>query len=134
MLPALLLAADLAGTLTVSDRTELRVRVPGTAPEIASVDADTALDVEVALASRRWAASLSYTPRFTLWDLADSAFTPTALQGGRAHVEWIGHHARLSVEENASYGATSFAATSLAPGPAAPGEEGQPPRVQPVPT
>jgi hypothetical protein len=135
MLAALLLAADLAGTLTVSDRTEVRVRVPGTTPELASVDAETALDVEVALAARRWAVSLAYTPRFTLWDVADPAFTPTALQGGRAKIEWIGHRARLSVEEDAGYGATSFAGVSLAPSPVAPDEEGPPPpHVQPVPT
>jgi hypothetical protein len=128
MLAALLLVADLAGALAVSDRTELRVRAPGTSTA-ASLDAETALAAEVTLAARRWEASLAYTPRFTLWDLGDSAFEPTALQGGRARVAWIGSRARLSLEQTGSYGGVSFASSSFVPD-----TEGQLPRVEPVPT
>ena len=135
MLPALLLAADLAGTFAVSDRTELRMRAPGTPPETASVDAETALDAEVTLASKRWAASRAYTPRFTLWDLGDPAFSPTELQAGRAHLEWKAKHARLWVDETASYGSAGFASSSLAPGMSlTPPMEGKLPQVEGIPT
>src|SRR5579871_3295994 len=109
MLPALILAADLSGSFTVSDRTELRGRVPGTAPLAASVDAETTVTARLALASRRFRFTFAYTPRLTLWDLGDRAFAPTQLQAGEARLEWIGRRVHLSLGETASYGSVSFA-------------------------
>ena len=81
------------------------------------------------LATARWRTTLTYAPRLTLWDVGSRAFAPTQLQGGGARLEWLGRRARLSVDESASYGGVSFASSSLVPGP-----EGQPPRVDLIPT
>jgi hypothetical protein len=129
MLAAMLLAADLSGSFSVSDRTELRGRAPGTAPMAASLDAETALTARLSLASRRLRTSLAYTPRLTLWDIGSRVFAPTQLQGGEARLEWLGRRAQLSLAETASYGGLSFASSSLPPGP-----EGQPPHVEAIPT
>jgi hypothetical protein len=129
MLAAMLLAADLAGSFSVSDRTELRGRAPGTAPLAASLDAETALTARLSLASRRFRAGFAYTPRLTLWDIGSRVFAPTQLQGGEARLEWLGRHARLSLGETASYGSVSLASSSLLSGP-----EGQPPHVDAIPT
>jgi hypothetical protein len=128
MLAALLLSADLAGSLSVSDRTELRVWAPGTPPASASLDAETELTARLTLARRRFRSIFAYTPRLTLWDAESSARSPTLLHGGEARVEWPGRRALLSLDETGSYGGVSFASYPLSPGP-----DGQPPRVEPLP-
>lgn len=128
MLVTLLIAADLAGSLAVSDRTEARVRAPGTAPAAASFDLETAPAVELKLASRRSRVALAYAPRLTLWDVSSTGVRPALLHGGAAHVEWQSHRVRLSLDQAGSYGGVSFASISLTPGP-----EGALPRLDALP-
>src|SRR5690242_6454774 len=99
MLSLLLVAADLAGTLAVSDRTEVRVRAPGTTPAPASLDVETAPDVRVTLAWTRWRSVLAYTPLLTLWDASTPARRPTWLNAGEARLEWHGARAQIALSE-----------------------------------
>lgn len=129
MLAALVLAADLVTSLAVSDRTEVRVRAPGTGGTTAALDLETVPSLELALASRsRWRCVLDYTPRLTLWDVGARAQQPTALQGGEARIEWHDRFTRLSLDQTAGYGGMSFASSPLMPG-----VEGQP-RFDVIPT
>lgn len=126
----LITAADLAGSFTVSDRTEARVRAPGTnatGTAAASLDLETVPEARLTLASRRVRYSFSYAPRLTLWDVNAGAH-PTWLNNGAARVEWHSELTRLSIDQVGSYGGVSFAYVSLMPGP-----EGAPPRVDAVP-
>jgi hypothetical protein len=127
MLAALLIALDLAGAVEVSDRTELRARVPGT-NAAASADVETDLTARLSLASRRWTYTLEYSPRLTLWDVTSAAVQPTLFNGGDARVEWLHRGARLSLEESAGYGRVDFASS-----PVVPGVDGQPPTVALIP-
>jgi hypothetical protein len=132
MWAALLIAADLSGTLTISDRTEARVRAPGTPTPsgvpAAAVDVETAPEARLLLGSRRVRFTLAYTPRLTLWDVGAGTH-PTALHAGAAHLEWQSHDARLSIDQAGAYGGVSFAYVSLAPD----ATTGAPPRVDVVP-
>ena len=71
------LAADLSGSLTVSDRTEARVRAPGTVTTVgtaaASLDLETVPEARLTLASRRARYVFTYAPRLTLWDVNTAA-------------------------------------------------------------
>ena len=130
MWAALLIAADLSGSFTLSDRTEVRVRAPGTnatGTTAASLDLETAPEARLSLATRRVRFAFTYAPRLTLWDLNAGAH-PTLLHAGAAHVEWHSHLTRLSLDQAGSYGGVSFAYVSLTPGP-----EGARPRVDVVP-
>jgi hypothetical protein len=119
MFVALLIAADFAGTLAVSDRSELRVRAPGTAPgpAAASCDLETVPMARLTLASRRWQYALTYAPRLTLWDVNAGGVRPTALHDGAARIEWRSLAARLSLDETGSYGGVDLATFALTPGP-----------------
>jgi hypothetical protein len=128
MLAVMLLVADLAGTLDVSDRSELRVRVPGTAPASASVDVETAPRAELALDARTWRARLAYAPRFSFWDLGNGSFQPAVLDGGQVHVAWMGRRVEVALDETGTYGDVGFASQAFEPGP-----EGQPPHLMAVP-
>jgi hypothetical protein len=114
MFGTLLIAADLAATVAFSDRTEVRVRAPGTPPVAASLDLETAPIFELRLASQRWRYAVTYAPRLTLWDAGGGATRPTLLNGGTARVEWRRHVSLLSLEQTGSYGGMDFAAASLA--------------------
>src|SRR4051794_12855847 len=104
MLGVLLIAADLAGSLAVSDRTEIRARAPGTASAV-SFDLETALAARLSPASPRLRYTLAYSPRLTVWDLDASPPKPTLLHGGTARVEWMSSRSvRLSLDETGSYG------------------------------
>jgi hypothetical protein len=74
--------------------------------------------------------TLKYDPRLTFWDVAQSGARPTWLNEGSAHFDW---HASplvtLSLDEEASYGATSFAGLVFSPVP-----EGTLPRVDVIPS
>lgn len=118
MFSALVFAADMA-TLSVSDRTELRTRVPGTGQLAASADLETIPDLRLALWSRRLRFAVAYAPRLTLWDIGSSAQQFTQMQAGDVRLEWKGRRVQLSISESASYGGVSFAASSVSPGPAA---------------
>lgn len=109
MLATLLLLADLAGSIAVSDRTEARGRAPGTAPASASFDLETAPAVLVTLTSRTFRATLAYSPRLTLWDVGAAGAQSTALHGGAAHFEWQTHLTHLSLDQTGTYGSMNFA-------------------------
>lgn len=129
MLGVLLIAADLAGTLAVEDRTEARVRAPGTDTAAASFDLETTPALRLSLASRRTRFTLSYAPRLTLWDVGTPDLRPTLLNAGAARLEWQGARTLLSIQQSGSYGGVSFASVPLSPG-----ENGALPRPQVIPT
>jgi hypothetical protein len=129
MFAALPMAADLAATLTLSDRTETRLRDPGDTPTAPSVDLATMPEARLALASPRFGFTLAYTPRLTLWDVNDVGLRPLWLDAGSARLESRYGRTTLSLAQEASYGSMSFADLTFAPGP-----EGAPPRVDVVPS
>lgn len=129
MLAALPLAADVAASLALSDRTETRLRNPGDASTGSSLDIATEPDAQLVLASPRTSCTLAYTPRLTFWDVNDVGLRPSWLQAGLARVDWRDGNTSLSLEQDASYGATSFASLAFPPG-----REGTPPRVDVIPS
>jgi hypothetical protein len=129
MLAALPLAADVAASLVLSDRTETRFRDPGDSPAGPSLDVATTPEARLALASPRTSFTLAYTPRLTLWDVNDAGVRPTWLNAGTARVDWRDGNTNLLLEQSASYGAMSFAALAFAPGPG-----GTPPSVDVIPS
>src|SRR5580658_4965275 len=129
MFAALPMAADLAATLTLSDRTETRLRDPGDTPTAPSVDIATMPEARLSLASSRSNFALAYTPRLTLWDVNDVGLRPLWLDAGSARLESRYGRTTLSLAQEASYGSMSFADLTFAPGP-----EGAPPHVDVVPT
>ena len=122
MLTALAIPLDLAGAVTLSDRTEIRARAPGTYGP-ASVDVETVINGRLTLRSRRLRLTLGYSPRLTIWDANTATAQPTLFHTGVARAEWFGRGTQVSLEEAGSYGGTNLAASSPSPGP-----EGQPPR------
>jgi hypothetical protein len=126
MLAALVTTLEIAGALEIADRTEIRVRAPGTTAA-AALDLETAPVARLSLGSRRLRITLGYTPRLTLWDVG-SAVQPAAWNGGDARVEWLGRLVRVALEENAGYGTVDLASS-----PAAPGTTMGPPTVALVP-
>jgi hypothetical protein len=129
MLAALPVAADIAATMALSDRTETRLRDPGDAPTGASLDVATTPEARWSLASPRTIGTLVYTPRLTFLDINDVGLHPIWFQAGSARVDWHDSNTTLSLDESASYGAMTFAALASTPGP-----EGAPPRVDVVPS
>jgi hypothetical protein len=129
MLAALPLAADLAASMALSDRTETRLRQPGDAPAARSLDIATEPEARLLLAAPRTSCKLAYTPRLTLWDVNDVAVRPLLLDAGSARIDWRDGNTSLSLEQDASYGAMNFAALAFPAGP-----QGAPPRVDVIPT
>jgi hypothetical protein len=132
MLAALPLAADLAASVMLSDRTEARVRDPGDSPTGPSIDIATTPDARLILVSPRTDFTLAYTPRLTLWDVNDIGVQPLWLHTGLARVAWHDEDTALSLEQDATYGATNFAALTFAPSPEE--QPTMPPRVDVIPT
>jgi hypothetical protein len=129
MLAALPLAADVAASFALSDRTETRLRMPGDTPRGPSLDVATAPEARMRLALPRVSCTLTYIPRLTFWDVNDVGARPTWLDAGSARLDWRTNETSLSLEQAASYGAMSFAGMSLAASP-----EGTPPRVDVIPS
>jgi hypothetical protein len=130
MLAALPLAADVAASLALSDRSETRLRNPGDVSTGSSLDIETAPEAQLVLALPRTGCTLAYRPRLTFWDINDVGVRPSWLQAGLARIDWReGNTASLSIEQDASYGATSFASLVFPPG-----REGTPPRVDVIPS
>ena len=130
MLVALPLAADVAASLALSDRTETRLRQPGDAPTGPSLDVATVPEARMNLVLPRVGCALTYSPRLTFWDINDVGLRPTWLNAGRAHLSWrANEETTLSLDQDASYGATSFAGLIFPPGP-----DGTPPRVDVIPS
>lgn len=128
MLPALPLMTDLAVLLLLSDRTEARVRWPGSVPAAASLDIETVPAARLTLALPRLRGALAYTPRLTQWDAGSNRASLVALHEGAVGVEWFNRQVRLSLGQAASYGGVNLA--TLAPASATPGA---PARVDAVP-
>jgi hypothetical protein len=122
--------ADIAASVALSDRTEMRVRQPGDIPTEPSLDVSTVPDARLTLAWPQLGFTLRYDPRLTYWDVTQVGARPTWLNEGSAHLDW---HASpvvtLSLDEEASYGATSFAGLVFSPVP-----EGTQPRVDVIPS
>lgn len=130
MLAVLPLAADVAAAITLSDRTETRLRQPGDTPAGPSLDVATAPEARLSLGLPRIGCTLTYAPRLTFWDVNDDGAQPTWLNAGKARLDWrASDEATLSLDQSASYGAMSFAGLIL---PA--GQEGAPPRVDVIPS
>ncbi len=128
MLSTLLAAAAVSGALDLSDRTELRLRDPGSLADTVSFDIATAPRAELTLSSRRTTLRLSYVPEVTLWDLNVAPSPPVLMQQASALGEWRHKLGRLSLEQSGSYGDVNYASLTFVPGPA-----GAPPRVDVVP-
>jgi hypothetical protein len=128
MLAALPLAADVAATIALSDRTETRLRQPGDASTGPSLDVATAPEARMTLVLPRIGCALTYAPRLSFWDVNDVGLQPTWFHAGSVHLDWRTNETSLSLDQAASYGAMSFAGLTVAPGP-----EGTPPRVDVIP-
>ena len=130
MLAVLPLAADVAASVDLSDRTETRLRAPGDTPPNASLDVASVPEGRLSLALPRIATTLTYAPRLTFWDVGGVTAARTWLDAGSAHVEWRpDDETTLSLHEDASYGAMNFAGLTLPQGP----EGAPPPRVDVIP-
>jgi hypothetical protein len=140
MFPAAVLAADVAGTVDLLDRTELRLRTtqelnapagfPNTAQTNLGLDFFTQPTIRVNLLERRWYLEASYGPSFTFPEL-EQGFTPTVLQVGDVHASWHDRDTTLSATQAASYGQLNGA--YLAPQSLQQPIPGQPPIVTATP-
>lgn len=128
MFAALPIALGLAGTLALSDRSEVRLRMPGTTDTGASLDLETTPEARLMLSSRRMRYTLAYGPTGTLWDVGRSSLRATLMHEGTGRVAWFAPRTRLSLEETARYGSVDFSSAALAPT-----QPGQPPRLDVIP-
>jgi len=115
----IVLAAAFSGTFLLSDRTEFRLRDPGTDPTQASLDLESTIDAEMAMDWRRESLRLSYEPRFTLWDMNVSMIQGTVFNSGSLHAEWRPGLAHLSLDQTAGYGGMNLASVALVSAPGA---------------
>src|SRR5438270_13209636 len=103
MLATTVIVAEYAGTLDVSDRSEVRARttrqtrnpqgVTTPLPDtILGFDFSTAPRAAFVLADRRWRYSLTYAPTFVLPDLQSPIIVPQFINAGSAAIVW---HDRL---------------------------------------
>lgn len=129
MFAALPIALGLAGTLALSDRNEVRLRVPGTLNKGVSLDLETTPEARLTLASHRMRYTLAYGPTGTLWDVGQSSFRATLLHEGTASVDWFAPRTQLSLRETARYGSIDFSSAALTST-----QPGQPPRLDVIPS
>lgn len=106
--------ADLTGTLTLSDRSEVRVRTfegetqPG-------VDAVTTPGIRLDLVGRRVSYSLGYSIGLTLQDL-ELGVEPQVFQTLSSRMSWLAtRELRLSLSEDGTYGTYNYSALVPAP-------------------
>ena len=105
MLAAAVLAADLATTLDLSERTEARLRSTQQ-PGVATPMALDLLEEPVAQMhsyDRRWDLTLGYSAQLLLPGVQDG-LAPLVLQAGNVGVAWHDRQLRLTLNETASYG------------------------------
>jgi hypothetical protein len=128
MLPTVVVVADYAGTLVLSDRSDVRARVtqqtgaqagvvavgtaggstttpvvvPNGGPTV-GVDVETKPYAALQLTDRRWNFRLEYGPSLTLPDL-ELGVSPQFYQTGVAGIEWHSREVKLSLNETGSYG------------------------------
>ncbi len=127
MLTALLMQTGMAAVLAVSDRTEVRLRSPGSVPDSTAVDVETAPALVLGVGSRSLRYALAYLPRVTQWDLGTSRSQLVLLHEGSLGARWIERRVQLSIDERFSYGGVNFA--TIAPT----GQAGAQPRIDAVP-
>jgi hypothetical protein len=127
MLTALLMQTGMAAVLAVSDRTEVRLRSPGSVPDSTAVDVETAPALVLGVGSRSLRYALAYLPRVTRWDLGTSRSQLVLLHEGSLGARWIERRVQLSIDERFSYGGVNFA--TIAPA----GQAGAQPRIDAVP-
>lgn len=138
---ALLLYADYAGTLDVSNRTEVRVRhTDGAAPDPSLDLVDTPI-ARLSVAAHQWEYTLGYSAVAVAPDV-EAQVLPQLSQYGDVGASWHDRRVRIDVTEAASYGAQNpgllltlpAAATANAPttppGPTAPPATSLPPGAQ----
>jgi hypothetical protein len=130
MLAAVALFADYAGTVDLSNRTEVRGR------HTENVDPDKSLDVvdvptaRIGLHDRRWDHGLGYSAVLVAPD-AQAGLSPQLLQFGDVSTSWHDRRVRLTLSETGSYGESNPGyllggpplptAPVALPGPAGPG-------------
>ena len=114
----LILAADLTGSLDLSDRSEARLRTTEGSPT--AYDVTTLPAVRAEAHDRRVSYTGAYAVALTLPDL-ELGVTPQAFQMGSLGVAWHDRTSTLALVEDASYGEQNFSYLSPAqpaPGPA----------------
>jgi hypothetical protein len=113
------LHGDAAGTLDVSNRSEVRVRDTESSPPTTpnpSLDLADTITARIGLKSRQWTYTLGYSIAGTLPDVEQpSALAPLVLQSADTGLTWSGRRASLGVAEYVSYGFTNTATTGAAP-------------------
>lgn len=107
-LAALVLAAPdfqgFAGTLDVSNKTEIRARATqGAPPPNPSLDVADGPVARLRLTDRRWDFTLGYSALALLPDL-EIGVSPQLLQSGDARVAWHDRHVSIRLSELATYG------------------------------
>ncbi len=137
MIATAVLVADVASTLDLSDRSEVRARstlqtsangapatsAPG-APQL-GVDVVTTPEARLHTSDRRWDLNVGYSAGLIAPDV-EQGFTPQVLQTGSVAVSWHDRTIRWMVGQDGTYGVEN-SAYLLPTTPAAPTAPGQPP-------
>jgi hypothetical protein len=120
MIATVALAADVAATLDLSDRSEVRTRstpqlgasgAAGTSSGAAApfgVDLLTRPEARLRTTDRRWDCSFGYSASLVVPDV-ELGFAPQVLQLGNAAVTWHDRLVRVTVQEDATYGTENSA-------------------------
>jgi hypothetical protein len=112
MIAILALAADIAATLDLSDRTEVRARslqqggtVSGSGPGLSPLGVDVATlgDLRLRATDRRWDYSVAYSVSLIAPDI-ELGLTPQVLQLASVSATWHDRFVRIGVREDATYG------------------------------
>lgn len=113
MFTPVVLAADYAGTIQVSDRADVRVRATQTQGGVGAQQTQTGMDLDdqalVVLNAddRRWRFTLAYSPVITLENVQDGVNAqnePQLLQTATGLAAWHSRATRLTLSEAVTYG------------------------------
>ena len=113
MFTPVVLAADYAGTIQVSDRADVRVRATQTQGGVGAQQTQTGIDLDdqalVVLNAddRRWRFTLAYSPVMTLENVQDGVNAqnePQLLQTATGLAAWHSRATRLTLSEAVTYG------------------------------
>jgi hypothetical protein len=119
-------AANYAGRLDASSRTEVRARVAEGDPASPAADLVEILSARLRLSDRVWDHSVSYTPVLTAPGLFQSGSQALLLHAGAATTEWHDRRVRIALTESANYGSQNAALLTTV----VPGADGRPPPAQ----
>ena len=121
MFHALPVSAAAGGTFTVTDRTEVRARMPDIVTNAPlALDLDTRIDARATLSSHNAEYMLAYQPSLTLLDMNAGGIQPAVLNGLVASAEWRSHRTSVMVTERGTYGQMAFESLSGLPAPGTP--------------